>query len=312
MTQPQPQPPVAYGCYRHPDRPTYIGCQRCGRPICGDCMISAAVGFQCPDCVAAGAKQTRQHELPYGGTRVANTHVTTLTLIALNVAIWVLYLATGGSGSSLASKMLLLPSGQCASVEQPGAYFPGIGAEMCQGNALVNWVPGVADGAWWQLLTSAFSHLDVVHLLMNMVSLWFLGPPLEMALGRVRFLAVYLISALSGSALVMWASDPSSQTLGASGAIFGLLGALLVLAYKVRGDYRTVLMWLAINLAYTFGFGSNISWQGHVGGLVGGVVMAAIIVFAPRKDRARTQLLGAIGFVVLLLVLIAVRVAQLT
>ena len=311
MTQPQPQP-VAYGCYRHPDRPTYIGCQRCGRPICGDCMISAAVGFQCPECVSAGAKQTRQHELPYGGTQVANTRVTTITLIGINVAVWVLYLLTGGSASRILANLLLLPSGQCTLTDQPGAYYPGVDTATCATIGSTAWVPGVADGAWWQLLTSAFSHLDTVHILMNMVSLWFLGPPLEAALGRVRFLAVYLVSALAGSTLVMWLSDPSTQTLGASGAIFGLLGALLVMVYKVRGDYRTVLTWLAINLVYTFGFGSGISWQGHVGGLIGGFVMAAIIVYAPRKDRARTQLLGSIGFVVLLLVLVAVRVAQLS
>ena len=116
---------------------------------------------------------------------------------------------------------------------------------------------------------------------------------------------------LAGSTLVMWAADPASQTLGASGAIFGLLGALLVLVYKVRGDYRTVLLWLGINLAYTFGFSSGISWQGHIGGLLGGLAMAALIVYAPRQNRSRVQWLGTVGIVVALLALVAVRALQL-
>ncbi|MFZ0531231.1 MAG: rhomboid family intramembrane serine protease [Propionicimonas sp.] len=312
MTQPQPQPPVAVGCYRHPDRPTYIGCQRCGRPICGECMISAAVGFQCPECVSAGVRQTRQNVLPYGGKRVANTHLTTIGLISVNVGVWVLFLLTGAANSRWAAAFLLLPSGHCSPADQLGAYYPGVGPALCQASYSGVWVPGVADGAWWQLMTSAFSHLEIVHIAMNMISLWFLGPPLEAALGRVRFLAVYLVSALAGSTLVMWLSDPTSQTLGASGAIFGLLGALLVVAYKVRGDYRTVLMWLGINLAYTFGFSGGISWQGHVGGLIGGLVMTAIILYAPRTHRARTQLLAGLAFVLVLVALIAVRITQLT
>lgn len=310
MTQP-PQQPVAYACYRHPDRGTYVRCQRCGRPICGDCMISAAVGFQCPECVKEGAVQTRQNQLPYGGTRLANTHTTTISLIALNVAIWVSYLAAGGATSKLVNNLLLLPLGRCDAVAHPGAYFPGVDKAACLASSAGEWVPGVADGAWWQILTSAFSHLELMHLAMNMISLWFLGPPLEAALGRARFLAVYLTSALAGSTLVMWLSEPQGQTLGASGAIFGLLGALLVLVHKVGGDYRTVLLWLGINLAYTFGFAGGISWQGHIGGLIGGMVMAALIVYAPKKDRPRIQWGGTAAFVVVLIGLVALRVMQL-
>lgn len=277
------QPPVAQPCYRHPDRPTFIRCQRCGRPICGDCMISAAVGFHCPECVADGARQTRQNVGPYGGRRSANPSLTSILLIALNVIVWGAITLTGGYASQLADAMALWAVGR----------------------------PSVASGAVWQLLTSGFTHIDVLHLGMNMLALWFLGPSLEAALGRARFLTVYLLSVLSGSVLVLWLSPLDAATLGASGGVFGLIGALLVLAYKVRGDVRTVLLWLGINLVYTFVGSGNISWQGHLGGLLGGLAAAAIIGYAPKANRQRVQVFGLAGLAALLLALVAVRVLQL-
>ncbi len=269
-----PQPPVAYACYRHPDRGTYIRCQRCGRPICGDCMISAAVGFQCPECVRAGAKETRQDELRFGGRRGGNASVTTLVLIAINAAVWA-----------------LLNYGRLSDT----AYL----------NFLL--VPGlVGQGFWLEPLTSAFSHQQILHLGMNMISLWFLGPPLEQALGRARFLAIYLISALTGSLAVMWLSAPATATLGASGAIFGLIGALLVVALRARGNVQNVLFWLVLNLGFTF-TNSDISWQGHIGGLIGGLITTALVVYAPRQDRSLIQWAGLAGIAVLTVAGIIVR-----
>jgi membrane associated rhomboid family serine protease len=274
-------------------------------------MISAAVGFQCPECVSDGARQTRQHEGPYGGSRSANPSLTTIVLIAINALVWAAISATGGAGSRLVYQLSLLPIGLCASVSQPGAIYPNAGAGVCAAIGDGSWMPGVAQGAYWQLLTSAFTHVEIWHIGFNMLALWFLGPGLERVLGRVRFLAIYLISALTGSAAVLWLADPQTQTLGASGAVFGMLGALLVLAYKVRGDVRSVLIWLGINVAYTF-LGSGISWQGHFGGLLGGALVTAIVLYAPRKDRTRLQWLGIAGVVVVLAVLIGVRVLQLS
>lgn len=271
MTQ---QPPVAMACYRHPDRGTYIACQRCGRPICGDCMISAAVGFQCPECVREGARTTRQGQLPYGGRPSRNASATTIVLIAVNVAVWALLNYT--------------PYGAVAT-------------------AFLSLIPDfVGRGLWWQPLTSAFVHQEILHLGVNMLSLWFLGPPLEQALGRVRFLAIYLVSALAGSAGVMWLSDPQTLTLGASGAIFGLIGSLLVIVLKIRGDVRNVLVWLGINLVFTF-VGSGISWQAHIGGLLGGLLATSVIVYAPRDNRTRLQLAGTLGVLLAAVVLIVVR-----
>lgn len=306
------QQPIAYACYRHPDRGTYIRCQRCGRPICGECMITAAVGFQCPDCVAQGARQTRQSQGPYGGGLSRNPTLTTMVLIGINVAVWTAILLTGGATSRLVDLLSLMPGGRCLSVSDPNSYYPGIGAAVCASSGDGLWSPGVASGALWQVLTSAFTQVEVLHIGMNMLSLWFLGPPLERAFGRVRFLAIYLLSAIAGSVGVLWLADPATQTLGASGAIFGLIGALLVLAHKVHGDVRTVLIWLGINLVFTFVGAGYISWQGHIGGLIGGLAAAIVVIYAPRENRSRVQLLGLVVLLAVLVVAIAVRVGQLT
>lgn len=275
-------------------------------------MVSAAVGFQCPECVHEGARQTRQNQGPFGGRLSTNPMATSITLIAMNVAVWAAIMLTGGSSSRLGQLLALSPTGQCWSVSQPGSYYPDVTtAAICQTAADGSWMPGVADGAVWQLITSGFTHIEILHIGMNMLALWFLGPPLERALGRARFLAVYLLSLFAGSVTVMWFAAPSSSTLGASGAIFGLIGALLLLTMKVGGDFRTVLFWLGINVVFTF-MGSGISWQGHLGGLVGGLVASAIVVYAPRKNRSTIQWLGMAALSVVLVLLAVVRIFQLS
>lgn len=277
-------------------------------------MISAAVGFQCPECVTTGMRQTRQNQGPYGGERSKNPALTTIVLIATNVAVWLLFTLTGGHGSWWFWRLALNPTGSCVVATDPNQFYPDAGATDCAllGQAST-WVPGVADGALWQLLTSAFSHIDILHLGFNMLALWFLGPQLERVIGRYRFLALYFVSALTGSAAVLWLSDPNSSTLGASGAVFGLLGALLVMMLKVRSsNTQSVLMWLGLNVAYTFFGPGSISWQGHLGGLIGGAAIAAILVYAPKPNRTLIQWAGIAGLTVLTVALIAVRVLQLS
>jgi len=235
-------------------------------------MRSAAVGFQCPTCVKEGARSTRQARTPYGGTRVADPRLTTFVLIGINAAVWLAILATGGAGSRLLDRLALLP-------DSATRQYP---------DGTIATVQGVADGAWWQLVTSLFTHVEALHIGFNMLALYFLGPMLETVLGRSRFLAVYLVSGLAGSAAVMVLSDPHGQTLGASGCIFGLMGALAVVALKVRGQVQSVLMWIGLNLVFTFTV-SGISWQGHMGGLVGGAVIGAAMVYAPRAHRSVVQ-----------------------
>ncbi len=172
-------------------------------------------------------------------------------LIAVNLAVWLLILATGAAASVWVDRLSLRPAGLCRGPH--GGYFD-VSQSLCasQGGT---WLPGVSDGATWQLVTSMFTHVAVLHIGFNMLALWILGPQLELLLGRVRYLGLYLLSGLVGSASVYWLSPESTPTLGASGAIFGLMGALLVFALKVRGDVNQLLIWIGINVAFTF-FGS--------------------------------------------------------
>ena len=270
-------------------------------------MRSAAVGFQCPSCVSEGAKSTRQGRTAYGGQVSANPALTSQVLIALNVAVYLLIQLTGGRASPLVERLALIPAGRC-DVAGGAGFLPGFPESQCVLEpGQLTWVPGVADGALWQLLTSAFTHLDLWHIGFNMVALWVLGPQLEAVLGRLRFLGVYVLSAFAGSAMVYWFSAPYTPTIGASGAIFGLMGALLVIAYKVRGNVQQLLMWIGLNFLITVLGRAFISWQGHLGGFLGGLLVAAAFVYAPRERRSRWQLAAAAGIGVLLVVAIAGR-----
>jgi membrane associated rhomboid family serine protease len=257
-------------------------------------MRDAAVGFQCPNCVAGGAKQTRSGRTAYGGQRSRNPALTSITLISINVFVWLLILATGGRDSDWVYHLALVPD---YSVNlDPGG----------QSGILVD---GVAHGASWQLITNIFTHVDALHIAFNMLALWFLGPQLELAIGRAGVLVLFVLSGLSGSACVMWLSNEHTLTLGASGAIFGLMGALLVVAYKVGGDVQNILVWIGINAAITVVGSSFISWQGHLGGFLGGLALMGLIVYAPRGRRTLWQVTG---FVLLALTLAVVIVARTT
>jgi membrane associated rhomboid family serine protease len=254
-------------------------------------MRPASVGFQCPECVREGSRSTRQARTPYGGQRTGNPALTSQVLIGLNVAVWVAIMATGGNASRLVDLLALRPSSTFEGVRYTNLH-------------------SVAAGDYWQLLTSIFTHVEIVHIGFNMLALWVLGPGLEAAVGRTRFLLLYFVSGFAGSAMVMWFSTPYQATLGASGAIFGLMGGLLVIAFKVGGDVRGILTWIAINFVITFLFTGYISWQGHVGGFVAGLLVAGALAYAPRERRALWQGAG-IGVVALAVVVTtAVRVAM--
>ncbi|MGC5362125.1 rhomboid family intramembrane serine protease [Streptomyces sp. DT24] len=277
-------------CYRHPDRETAIRCTRCERPICPECMISASVGFQCPDCVRQGSgtghhpAASRPRTLA-GGSIAADPRLVTKILLGINIALFVV--AT--QSDRLLGELLLYGS---------NAYY-GQPTE------------GVAAGQWYRLLTSMFLHKEVWHVAFNMLGLWWLGGPLEAALGRVRYLALYLLSGLAGSALTYLFSAPHDGSLGASGAIFGLFGATAVLMRRMNYDMRPMLAILAINLVFTFTMPS-IAWQAHVGGLVAGTVMAIAMVHAPRERRNLVQFGTCALVLVAVVVVVAARTAALT
>ena len=273
-------PPQTPTCYRHPDRATYVRCNRCNRFICPECMRDAAVGHQCAECVNEGAKTIRQPRTKFGGAQRGTTPVVTYVLIAINVVMFVLQTAS----TSLERDLVLVS-------------------------------PAVADGDWYRLLTSAFLHYGTTHLLFNMWALYVVGPPLELALGRLRYTALYLLSALGGSVLVYLLSSLGAATAGASGAVFGLFGATFVVGKRLNLDVRWVLGLIALNLAFTFVIplisSQNISWQGHIGGLVTGAAIAAAYAYAPRKSRDLVHVGATVGALALFGVLIWWRTADL-
>jgi membrane associated rhomboid family serine protease len=271
-------------------------------------MRDASVGFQCPDCVAEGRKSTRSGRSAYGGLRPTNAATTSLVLIGINVAVWVAVLATGGANGSLIDWITLHARGFCSA---SGGLF-GVSELTCTNTPGTTWIPGVSDGAYWQLITSTFTHEAIWHIGFNMLALYVLGPQLEMVLGRARFLALYLLSGLAGSALVYWAAGEYQSTLGASGAVFGLMGALLVVALKMRANPQQLLLWIGINFVLTAVNLNSISWQGHLGGFLGGVVIAAILVYAPRRHRTAYQVAGLAAVTLLLVVAIVARTLTLT
>ncbi|MEV2256575.1 rhomboid family intramembrane serine protease [Streptomyces sp. NPDC050147] len=279
------------GCYRHPDRETGISCARCERPICPECMISASVGFQCPTCVHEGsgtghAPAANQPRTIAGGSIAADPRLVTKILLGLNAAVFIAVLAVG---DRLVNELVLI-----------GAWPP------------APWVPteGVAEGQWYRLVTSMFTHQEIWHIAFNMLGLWWLGGPLEAALGRARYLALYVLSGLAGSALTYVVADPDQASLGASGAIFGLLGATAVLMRRLNYDMRPVIALLALNMLFTFTW-SGIAWEAHVGGLVAGVAIAYGMVHAPRERRSLVQWGTCAAVLVLVLVTVVVRTAQL-
>ena len=292
-------------CYRHTGRETWIRCQRCDKSICPDCMRDAAVGFQCPDCVKEANKGSRQNRAMYGGERSADPRLTSYVLIGINAVVWLAIAATGGNSSRLADLLALRANGACS----PGdGFLYDIEQQVCAATG-GTFLPGVADGAWWQLMTSVFTHVAIWHVAMNMFALFVFGPALEAIIGRVRFLAVYVVSGLSSSVLVLFLSSQYGSTVGASGALFGLLGALLVVAKKARLNSQWLMQNLVVAVVITVVGWRLISWQGHLGGFLGGVVAAAIIAYAPKSSRSVVQWAGLGLLTVVLLGLAVVRAA---
>ena len=258
-------------------------------------MRDAAVGFQCKNCVSEGHKNTRSGRTAYGGERSANPQLTSSILIGINLLVLAVILTTGGADSVWLARLSM--------------HTDTFGWRLSDGSTVP--VTGVTDGAWWQFVTSMFTHYQAWHIGFNMLALWQLGPMLETAIGRLRFLALYFLSGLAGSAMVYWFAAPLAFTFGASGAIFGLMGALLIIAIKVKGDVRSILGWIGLNFLITAVFVKYISWQGHLGGFLGGLAISLAIVYAPKNRRTAYQVAAMSLIAVLVAVAIVTRTAQL-
>ena len=267
-------------CYRHPDRLTGLSCSECGRPICTECMTMAPVGIRCPEHsgkaqgVQRVARGVQRASFEGAGARV------TKVLIGLNVGVYLAELIQGGGVNGINS-----------TIYEKGVLYG----------------PAIANGDWWRLMTAAFLHYGPFHLLLNMLGLWWFGTLLEQRIGSGRFLLIYIVSGLAGSAgaLVL---NPTQLTVGASGAIFGILGAGLVLEHQ--RDYvfgGSALGIIVANLVLTFAL-SGISIGGHIGGLIGGAVSMLALTRLGRSHAAygRAGLLGIAGIVAVGLISIAV------
>jgi membrane associated rhomboid family serine protease len=250
---------MTQSCYRHPDRETGVSCSNCERPICPECMTPTPVGMRCPECARQKTKVVRGT----GGGRGFDSAPATFVLIGLNVLAYLAQIVSGSGGLG----------GLSGSVAEDFSLFG----------------PAVADGEWYRLITCGFLHAGLLHLGFNMFALYVVGQLLEPALGTARFVALYFASLLAGSfgALLL---DPSAFTVGASGAVFGIFGATMVIA-RGRGMNQIASelgFLLVINLAITFAV-PNISVGGHLGGLAAGLLCAGLIVagergfFGPRR-----------------------------
>ncbi len=253
-------------CYRHPDRETGLSCSECGRPICYECMTPAPVGIRCPDHSGKAQgiqKVTRAAERAVTGVGGRRMNAVTIGLIVANVAVAVVELASGSNASftnnSIFENGSLFASGYVNSAGQP---------------------LGVAHGQWYRMFTAMFLHASFFHLAVNMYSLYFVGTIMEQVIGRWRFLLLYLASGLAGSAGALVLS-PLTPTVGASGAIFGVLGGLFILERRRHiATGGQVAGLIVLNLVITFAFAGSISVGGHVGGLIGGMaLMLALLQF---------------------------------
>lgn len=279
-------------CPRHLDRVAYVRCQRCHRPACPECQRPAAVGVLCVDCAREMERQQRQTapRTTMGGRASASQPVVTYTVMALCIVLF-------------------------------------LGEMVARGpiDQLLMFAPFRALAMPWTFITSGFLHASITHIAFNMYALWVVGQYLERAMGRGRFLGVYLVSIIAGHTAVLLLTDPSSTswisgTVGASGGIFGLFGSMFVLNRRMGAESGQVLVLIAINLAITF-IVPGISWQGHLGGLiVGTATTAALFATRPKasagSDRAalarRSALIHAgviAGALLLCAILVGIKVA---
>jgi membrane associated rhomboid family serine protease len=253
---------MAQTCYRHPNRETGVSCSSCGRPICPDCMTPTPVGMRCPECAQQRTKVVRN---PTGTPGQASAFPATVALIAINVVVYLVEILGGPGGLSNPSPSF---------IEHWGLI----------GNQ-------VADGEVYRLLTSGFVHFSLTHVGFNMVVLFFLGRLVEPAVGTPRFLGIYFASLFAGALGALILSAPYVITAGASGAIFGVAGAGIVIALERRAEQvvRSLGMLLVLNFIFDL-TDREVSLGGHVGGLVGGAACAAIIIAGERGMLGRRRL----------------------
>jgi membrane associated rhomboid family serine protease len=250
-------------------------------------MREASVGHQCPECVSEGRRTQRPARTAFGGSAVGRHGYVTKTLMGINVLAAVIGLVLYGTDTLIPRGGLFTNTTQlqaAGGVIGPSFQFP-------TDHGWVNYV-GVYDGSYWRLITAMFLHYGIIHLAFNMWALWAIGRTLEATLGPVRYIALYLLAGIGGNVAALLAS-PNALSAGASTAIFGLFAAFFVIARRMGSDTRQIVILLVINLVITFTL-PGLSWAGHIGGLVSGALVAAILVYAPRANRTLVQVVGCV------------------
>ncbi len=251
-------------CYRHPNRETAVSCSSCGRPICPECMTPTPVGMRCPECMNQRTRVVRNPTgTPSGLAGHFAAYPATVVLIAINVVVYLIEVAKGAGGlGELGSQVVY---------EMGGLFGPAVSQE----------------GEWWRIITSGFVHVSIFHIGFNMLLLYFMGRLLEPAIGTLRFTVLYFVSLLAGSFFALWFS-PDSLSAGASGAIFGVLGATFVIARgrQLEAIAGQIGILIVINLVFTFA-DRGISVGAHVGGLIAGVLCGLLIVAGEQGRYGR-------------------------
>ena len=299
-------PVTAPVCYRHPSKETYVRCTRCERPICPDCMNEASVGHQCPECVAQGRRTQRPARTAFGGSMAGRAGTATKTLIGINVAVMLLSILVGGMGAVAGGSWGGLLGGNTPLTEWGAVLGSAVYGPV--GDLALH---GIAHGEWYRLFTAMFLHYGVLHLLMNMYALWFLGRDMERVLGPLRFVGLYLLAGLGGNVAAYLTTAPNAMTAGASTAVFGLMSAIFVLLKRLNLSVAPILPVIVINVVFTLVV-ANVSKAGHLGGLLVGAVVAAILAYAPSGRRNLVQGVGCAAVLVILLLLAVFRTVALT
>lgn len=290
-------------CPRHPDRVTYIRCQRCNRPVCTDCQRSSPVGVLCVDCVKQHQREIpREHRAPRFTDRQGNAiPLATYIIIGLTTLVY---------GLQWAGELI------------PG--FPDISGLFLYSPLHTSWVAlelsqltGQQLFQPWRMLTSALVHSmsSPIHLLLNMAVLWMIGRQIEQFLGAAKFVAIYVLSALGGAVAVLFLAEPNSAVVGASGAVYGLFAALWMIGRRLGADTRSITILILINFAFSF-IASGVSWQGHLGGFLTGLAAATPVVLGDKQLaggsnpqlRKRVSRRTWLGLVLVLVILLALTV----
>jgi membrane associated rhomboid family serine protease len=268
-TGPDFSPPGFAPCYRHPERMTGISCQRCHKPICGECMNPASVGFQCPSCVASGRAAARAPRTAFGAILKPGGGTATKVVMAVLAVEWLLALLSG----RLLDQLLVM--------NNQAVYL----------------------GQFWRLFTAALTSGTILGLLMNLLVLWIAGRAIESELGAWRFVALYLAAGLGGATMLFVFGPPGSGGYGAAAAVIGLLAANAIFKYKMREDVRADIGLFILLILYSILIGfRSFGWLMLIGGIIVGALVGVVFAYAPRRNRNTVQVVGLLGVITLCLV----------